>query len=134
MKAIARKSDASFIVIGDNRALHLFHSVTADRIGKPLVGGDNAAVLAGKSITTIRTGGPGMSLRSKAPILNDRGEVVGIVSVGYLARYLDAITFSNMINLLIVAALVLIALFIFSRFLPVILKNRFSRWNRARSA
>lgn len=79
MKAIARKSDASFIVIGDNQALHLFHSVTADRIGKPLVGGDNAAVLAGKSITTIRTGGLGMSLRSKAPILNDRGQVVGIV-------------------------------------------------------
>ncbi len=116
MRAIARKSDASFMVIGDNRGLHLFHSVTADRVGKPLVGGDNAAVLAGKSITTIRTGGLGISLRSKSPILNDRGQVVGIVSVGYLARYLDAITFSNMINLLIVAALVLIALFIFSWF------------------
>ncbi len=61
-------------------------------------------MLAGKSITTIRTGGLGISLRSKSPILNDRGQVVGIVSVGYLARYLDAITFSNMINLLIVAA------------------------------
>lgn len=124
MKAIARKSDASFIVIGDNQALHLFHSVTADRIGKPLVGGDNAAVLAGKSITTIRTGGLGMSLRSKAPILDDRGQVVGIVSVGYLARYLDAITFSNMINLLIVAALVLIALFIFSWFFTCNIKKQ----------
>ena len=124
MRAIARKSDASFMVIGDNRGLHLFHSVTADRVGKPLVGGDNAAVLAGKSITTIRTGGLGISLRSKAPILNDRGQVVGIVSVGYLARYLDAITFSNMINLLIVAALVLIALFIFSWFFTCNIKKQ----------
>lgn len=124
MRAIARKSDASFMVIGDNRGLHLFHSVTADRAGKPLVGGDNAAVLAGKSITTIRTGGLGISLRSKSPILNDRGQVVGIVSVGYLARYLDAITFSNMINLLIVAALVLIALFIFSWFFTCNIKKQ----------
>ncbi|WP_054633569.1 ATP-binding protein [Pantoea stewartii] len=124
MRAIARKSDASFMVIGDNRGLHLFHSVTADRVGKPLVGGDNAAVLAGKSITTIRTGGLGISLRSKSPILNDRGQVVGIVSVGYLARYLDAITFSNMINLLIVAALVLIALFIFSWFFTCNIKKQ----------
>lgn len=124
MRAIARKSDASFMVIGDNRGLHLFHSVTADRVGKPLVGGDNAAVLAGKSITTIRTGGLGISLRSKAPILNDRGQVVGIVSVGYLARYLDAITFSNMINLLIVAALMLIALFIFSWFFTCNIKKQ----------
>lgn len=124
MQAIAQRSDASFIVIGDDRGLHLFHSVTEDKVGKPLVGGDNAAVLSGKSITTIRTGGLGISLRSKAPIINAQGQVIGIVSVGYLTRYLDAITLRNMANILIVAALLLIALFVFSWFFTSNIKKQ----------
>jgi len=36
MQKIAARSDASFIVIGDNKGLHLFHSVFADRVGKTL--------------------------------------------------------------------------------------------------
>jgi two-component system cit operon sensor histidine kinase CitA len=82
MQKIAAHSDASFIVIGDNKGQHLFHSVFADRVGTTLVGGDNEEVLQGKSTTTIRKGGLGISLRSKAPIFNDAGQVVGIVSVG----------------------------------------------------
>ena len=49
MQKIASHSDASFIVIGDNKGQHLFHSVFADRVGTTLVGGDNEAVLQGKS-------------------------------------------------------------------------------------
>ncbi|MCH9298810.1 two-component system cit operon sensor histidine kinase CitA [Pantoea allii] len=124
MQTIASKSDASFIVIGDHQGLHLFHSVSEDKVGKPLVGGDNAAVLSGQSITTIRTGGLGISLRSKAPIVNAQGQVIGIVSVGYLTRYLEAITFSNMVNILIVAALLLIALFVFSWFFTCNIKKQ----------
>jgi two-component system cit operon sensor histidine kinase CitA len=67
MQKISAHSDASFIVIGDNKGQHLFHSVFADRVGTTLVGGDNEAVLQGKSTTTIRKGGLGISLRSKAP-------------------------------------------------------------------
>ncbi len=114
MQKIAARSDASFIVIGDNKGLHLFHSVFADRVGKTLVGGDNDEVLHGKSTITIREGGLGISLRSKAPIFNDAGQVVGIVSVGYLTSYLDTITVSKVVNILIAAVLLLIALFIFS--------------------
>ncbi|MGG6136978.1 ATP-binding protein [Pantoea allii] len=124
MQTIASKSDASFIVIGDHQGQHLFHSVSEDKVGKPLVGGDNAAVLSGQSITTIRTGGLGISLRSKAPIVNAQGQVIGIVSVGYLTRYLEAITFSNMVNILIVAALLLIALFVFSWFFTCNIKKQ----------
>ena len=114
MRQIADHSDASFIVIGDNNGRHLFHSAFEDRVGTTLVGGDNAEVLQGKNITTIRKGGLGISLRSKAPVFNDAGEVVGIVSVGYLTSYLDTITVSKVVNILIAAVLLLIALFIFS--------------------
>lgn len=114
MRQIADHSDASFIVIGDNNGRHLFHSAFEDRVGTTLVGGDNAEVLQGKNITTIRKGGLGISLRSKAPVFNDAGQVVGIVSVGYLTSYLDTITVSKVVNILIAAVLLLIALFIFS--------------------
>lgn len=124
MQQIAARSDASFIVIGDNHAMHLFHSAFKDRIGTRLVGGDNQAVLKGKSITTIRKGGLGISLRSKTPIFNDAGQVVGIVSVGYLTSYLDTITVNKVVNILIAAVLLLIALFVFSWFFTRSIKKQ----------
>ena len=124
MQKMAAHSDASFIVIGDNTGRHLFHSVFADRVGTTLVGGDNEAVLQGKSTTTIRKGGLGISLRSKAPIFNDAGQVVGIVSVGYLTSYLDTITVSKVVNILIAAMLLLIALFVFSWFFTRSIKKQ----------
>ena len=63
MQKISAHSDASFIVIGDNKGQHLFHSVFADRVGTTLVGGDNEAVLQGKSTTTIRKGGAAATLK-----------------------------------------------------------------------
>ncbi len=124
MQKIAARSDASFIVIGDNKGLHLFHSVFADRVGSRLVGGDNEEVLHGKSTITIRKGGLGISLRSKAPIFNDAGRVVGIVSVGYLTSYLDTITVNKVVNILIASVLLLIALFIFSWFFTRSIKKQ----------
>lgn len=114
MEKLAARSDASFIVIGDTQGRHLYHSVFDDRVGTALIGGDNAEVLAGKSIVTLRRGGLGVSLRSKVPIRDDAGRVVGIVSVGYLTSYLDNITISKVVNILMVALSFLAALFVFS--------------------
>ncbi|MHA6312969.1 ATP-binding protein [Pantoea sp. S-LA4] len=124
MNQIAVHSDASFMVVGDNKGTHLFHSVREERVGTPLVGGDNDAVLQGKSITTIREGGLGISLRSKAPIFNATGQVIGIVSVGYLTSYLNTITVTKVVNILIAAVLLLIALFIFSWFFTRSIKKQ----------
>lgn len=124
MQKISVPSDASFIVIGDNKGHHLFHSVFSDKVGTTLVGGDNEAILQGKSTTTIRKGGLGISLRSKAPIFNDAGKVVGIVSVGYLTSYLDTITVSKVVNIFIAVVLLLIALFIFSWFFTRSIKKQ----------
>lgn len=119
MQKLAMRSDASFIVIGDNNGRHLFHSVFDDRVGTLLAGGDNQEVLAGKSITTLRQDGLDISLCSKAPILDDAGKVVGIVSVGYL----NTITAGKTINILLAAAL-LLALFIFSWFFTRSIKKQ----------
>ena len=111
MHKIAARSDASFIVF-------------ADRVGTLLVGGDNEEVLKGKTTTTIRQGGLGISLRSKAPIFSDDGQVVGIVSVGYLTSYLDTITVSKAVNILLAAVLLLVALFVFSWFFTRSIKKQ----------
>lgn len=124
MRQIAQHSDASFIVIGDNHGIHLFHSVFNDRVGTKLVGGDNQEVLEGKTTITIRKGGLGISLRSKAPVFNDAGQVVGIVSVGYLTSYLDSITVNKVVNILIAAVLLLTALFVFSWFFTRSIKKQ----------
>ena len=93
-------------------------------MGTTLVGGDNEEVLRGKSTTTIRQGGLGISLRSKAPIFDDKGKVIGIVSVGYLTSYLDSITVNKVVNILIAAVLLLLALFIFSWFFTRSIKKQ----------
>lgn len=102
------KSDASYIVIGDVHEQHLYHSETPERLNLPLIGGDNEEVLQGKTIISMRMGGLGVSLRSKAPILNTQQQVIGIISIGYLTSYIANIN----INLLWKASLYGLALFL----------------------
>lgn len=108
------KSDASYIVIGDVHADHLYHSQSPERLGKPLVGGDNAEVLEGKTIITVRQGGIGISLRSKAPIVDANNKVIGIVSVGYLISYIDDVTVKLLAQTALSGILLLALLFLFS--------------------
>ncbi len=124
MQQIAAHSDASFIVIGDRRGCICF--IPSIRSGSAR--GWSAA-------TTVRYWRKvhyhhsqrrlGVSLRSKTPIIDDAGRVIGIVSVGYLTSYLDSITLSKVINIFIAAVLLLTALFIFSGTLPAASRNRF---------
>ncbi|EFE95955.1 hypothetical protein HMPREF0758_2393 [Serratia odorifera DSM 4582] len=113
MKKIRARSDASYIVIGDRQARHLYHSQYQDRLGTPMVGGDNKDVLAGKSIISIRKGGIGISLRSKAPIVDENNQVIGIVSVGYLKSHIDNVNARTLTQIVGAIALLLVALFIF---------------------
>ncbi|MFD0679839.1 MULTISPECIES: ATP-binding protein [unclassified Paenibacillus] len=77
------KTGAEYIVVGNREGIRYSHPLT-DRIGKEMVGGDNGPVLEGQSIVSEAMGSLGLSLRGKAPIRGDNGEVIGIVSVGYL--------------------------------------------------
>ncbi len=124
MQQIAAHSDASFIVIGDRQGVHLFHSVHPEWVGTRLVGGDNQAVLEGKSITTIRKGGLGVSLRSKTPIVDDAGQVIGIVSVGYLTSYIANINARLLWRTGLYGIALLLLLFMFSWVLARTLKKQ----------
>jgi two-component system CitB family sensor kinase len=75
-------TDASFISIGDSEGVRLAH-LLPERIGKPMVGGDNERALElGQSYISKATGSLGPSIRGKAPIFSSDGDILGVVSVG----------------------------------------------------
>ncbi|MDQ0272661.1 ATP-binding protein [Cytobacillus purgationiresistens] len=79
---IRKQVRAEFIVIGNREEIRYSHP-NSERLGEKMVGGDNTKVFEGKSIISDSVGTLGPSLRGKAPIFLE-GEVIGVVSVGYL--------------------------------------------------
>lgn len=114
IQPLRNQSDASYIVIGDTQEQHLYHSESPERLNLPMIGGDNADVLRGKTIISVRKGGIGVSLRSKAPIFNAQHQVIGIVSVGYLTSYIANINVSLLWQASLYGVALLLLLFIFS--------------------
>jgi Signal transduction histidine kinase regulating citrate/malate metabolism len=108
------RSDASYIVVGDVHEQHLYHSESPERLHLPMIGGDNAEVLQGKTIISVRQGGIGVSLRSKAPIFDIQHQVIGIVSVGYLTSYISNINARFLWRTALYGSGLLLLLFIFS--------------------
>lgn len=81
---IRRDVGAEFIVIGNRRGIRFSHPVP-DRIGRAMVGGDNALALErGQAYVSRAIGTLGPSIRGKVPIFGHDGQVIGVVSVGYL--------------------------------------------------
>ena len=83
-KRLQTISDADFIVIGDKNGIRIAHP-DMKKVGFPMVGGDSLRALEkGDSYTTIREGSLGMAIRGKSGIVAPQGEILGVVSVGYL--------------------------------------------------
>lgn len=86
-EGIRKQVGAEFIVIGNRNEIRYTHP-NPDRIGQKMVGGDNVRVFKGESVISASTGTLGPSLRGKAPIFR-QGEVIGVVSVGYLQTEIE---------------------------------------------
>lgn len=80
---IRKEVEAEFIVVGNLDEIRYSHP-DEDRIGEKMVGGDNDKVFKGETIVSESTGTLGPSLRGKAPIFDQNGTVIGVVSVGFL--------------------------------------------------
>ena len=81
-EGIRKSSGASFVVVTDRRGIRYSHP-NRSLIGKP-VDEDPSSVLAGHQYIGSQRGTLGDSARGKTPIW-DRGQVIGMVSVGYPA-------------------------------------------------
>ena len=124
IQPLRAESDASYIVVGDVREQHLYHSESPERLNLPMIGGDNADVLQGKTIISVRKGGIGVSLRSKAPIFDSQHRVIGIVSVGYLTSYIANINTRLLWRTGLYGIALLLLLFVFSWLLARTLKKQ----------
>ncbi|MEC0239849.1 sensor histidine kinase [Paenibacillus dokdonensis] len=106
-ESVRMKTNAQYIVVGNREGIRFSHPIP-DRIGKYMVGGDNGPVLEGQSIISRATGSMGPSIRGKAPVLDAGGNVIGIVSVGFLTDNIDRIndTYQHGIVILSLVSLV----------------------------
>ena len=90
VQKIQAQTDAEFIVVGNQQEIRYAHP-TPDRIGEKMIGEDNERALRyGESYTSKSTGSLGNSLRAKAPVYLN-GEIVGVVSVGFLVDSIETI-------------------------------------------
>ncbi|RSL32473.1 sensor histidine kinase [Salibacterium salarium] len=106
---IREQSGAEFVVIGDKNGVRYAHP-DEWKIGKHMVGGDNdRALLNGESYISQAEGTLGPSLRGKAPVRDEDGNIVGIISVGFLIEDLRATIFQR-IGMLALLALTAIGL------------------------
>lgn len=82
---IREATEAEFIVVGNQDEIRYSHP-NPDLIGEKMVGGDNDRALAlGESYVSTALGSLGQSLRGKVPIVSETGDIIGVVSVGFLA-------------------------------------------------
>nr|MDH3155011.1 sensor histidine kinase [Bacillus licheniformis] len=88
-----KQSGAQYIVIGSADAIRYAHP-DPGKIGKPMVGGDNRRALEkGEAYVSEAVGTLGPAIRGKAPIHNENGEIVGIISVGFLIENIQDIVY-----------------------------------------
>ncbi|KAB0303829.1 sensor histidine kinase [Vibrio fortis] len=117
---------AAFIVIGDEQGIRLVHPVD-ERLGKPMRGGDNQkALVFGESYVSTAKGSLGLSVRGKSAVKDSNGEIIGVVSVGYLLDSLQDriepyLAFLIIMALLVVAVNALISSYVSRRFQRAIL-------------
>lgn len=98
---------AEFIVIGNTEGIRYSHP-DQDKLGKNMVGGDNdAALIDGESYVSRAEGSLGPSLRGKTPVWNYEGDIVGVVSVGYMIKDINATILSNIKKLILPSVIVL---------------------------
>jgi two-component system, CitB family, sensor histidine kinase CitS len=104
IEKIRKDVGAEFIVIGNTESIRYAHP-DENKIGKRMVGEDNdRALVKGESYISKATGSLGPSLRGKSPIFNTSGEIIGVVSVGFLVEDLKEAAFNNLKRVLIVSA------------------------------
>lgn len=91
IEEIRATGDARFIVIGNRNGVRLTHPIE-ERIGHAMKGGDNHRALElGESYISKAVGSLGPSIRGKSPVRDLNGNIIGVVSVGYLVDSVTAV-------------------------------------------
>lgn len=98
---------AEFVVVGNHEGRRLSHP-NPENIGRFMVGDDNQPALEeGRSYVSVATGTLGPSIRGKTPVFSDDGEIIGVVSVGFLLEEVRQSILRSRLQLLPLVASVL---------------------------
>ncbi len=100
--------DATFIVVGDIKGLRIAHPLD-QRIGKKMKGNDNdKALKQGLSYISVAEGSLGKSVRGKTPVIDTQGNIIGVVSVGYLLTSIENKAIHFLLFLVVMVILVVL--------------------------
>lgn len=123
---LTRTNEALFIVIGDANNLRLAHP-NPDRLGHSMADDDgdrgDIALLDGRAYVNKAHGSLGESMRGKAPVFNDSGNIIGLVSVGYSLDQVRATIQRYKLVLIVAMTLMLMA----SVIAAIIIASRFKK-------
>jgi two-component system, CitB family, sensor kinase len=104
---IRKKTGAHYIVVGNKEGVRYSHPIK-ERIGKKMVGGDNQKALSGEPSITEATGSLGPAVRGKSPIRNNDGEIIGLVSVGFLTDQIKEEIWPYKLKIIIIGTITLL--------------------------
>lgn len=105
---IRQETGAEFIVVGNKEGIRYSHPLESE-IGKKMIGGDSErAIENGEYYVSEAKGSLGLSMRGKSPIFNTNGDVIGIVSVGYLVEDINQQIFRDISKELFISLIALI--------------------------
>ncbi|MGA4719997.1 ATP-binding protein [Fictibacillus nanhaiensis] len=104
---IRKKTGAHYIVVGNKEGVRYSHPIK-ERIGKKMVGGDNQKALSGEPSITEATGSLGPAVRGKSPIRNNDGEIIGLVSVGFLTDQIKEDIWPYKLKIIIIGTITLL--------------------------
>lgn len=105
---IRKETGAEFIVVGNREGIRYSHPLVS-KLGEKMVGGDNdRAFLYGEYYISEAKGSLGLSMRGKSPIFNQAGDIIGVVSVGFLVEEVEKQIFNNLFKQLSISLLALI--------------------------
>lgn len=78
---VRKAADASFVVVANEEQIRYSHPDPA-RIGRTLSTDASGVLSSGEPWTGTQKGTTGRSVRGKVPVLDNSGEIIGVVSVG----------------------------------------------------
>lgn len=110
---LADGSDLDYVVIGDRHSIRLYHP-NPEKIGYPMQWTQPGALEKGESYFITGKGSIGMAMRAKTPIFDEHGQVIGVVSLGYLVSKIDSWRLDFLLPLAGVFVLILMILLILS--------------------
>lgn len=86
---IQHEVGSKYVVIGNHEGVRYSHP-RPERIGLPMVGGDNdQALIHGESYVSRATGSLGEAIRGKTAVFDEDGNIIGVVSVGFMMESIE---------------------------------------------